>query len=114
MEYAAPVKFLFVGAIKTVALGKKKLQRSGMRVRKKVTYSPGGLKRSLRFSPSQAIINPERLLFEINGGIEIRQMEKLSGGQHRHCTIYVQRQKPNSRYSIEVNISSDIELMKRA
>src|SRR5688572_30198353 len=107
MNSRAVESFVIFG-VECVAFCEKEFQRTRLRLLQKLTNIPGRVENDRWILVStQRVINSSARLLQLDAGVMIWKMIKVSRGQHGRAAICIKREEPNSRHVIKVNISSN-------
>src|ERR1041385_9448657 len=101
----------FKFTVEQITLRQKKLARSGLRLRQRIAHTPISLKLRLGLITTlQAILD---LLLAINPDIRrvVRQVIRRARREHRRATIAVEREEPNTRHAVVMNVSTNVQLV---
>src|SRR5687768_4930932 len=109
MVNARAIELTSIFAVEAITFGEKECERARMREGNRVANPPRRVEVGRRIVRSaKRIVNGVVLLFQIDIGIEIGQVEKSPRTEHRRGAVTVEGEKPNTRHAIKVNIGPHV------
>src|SRR5260221_8238296 len=117
MKDTRAIKPFAMKRIKAVTLGQKKSEGTRSRSGQRLANRPGRVELSRRAASIVAlrmVFDRVPLLPERHLGIEVWQMIKRPRSPHRQLVRRIQREKPNARNALAMNIGAHVEFVKSA